>query len=425
VILASTLAAPAAAVTARDLSSRIQIDGSTNDFSPDERIFGIVAATGVPEEADDDSQWGPNNDVNQIRITWDAQNLYIAGEGKTWNNNLVILVDVIPTRNPDGSASNFGLTSMIELNSWRRNFEFDTSGTSAGEEFMPDLFGATWDGNTAPRLIVHRGGSSVDDEQVGEHFRAVSTFLQDQPGRCMEFAIPWRSVFLAQTGGPGVKDTVMTVAGQRDTFRLFPPGTRLKICAVVTAGGDGTGGPDSAPDNTRGHTVNGQDLVFIDNYAIVDLDRVDDTGRGRGGPDGVADWNVEPRSRVTFRYPPPIKGVRFEIADLALTRRAFAPDHGDRLGWSIRVEPPLDPTLPIDRIRKVSITANVFDLRGRFVRNVLLGRERLGLDPNDPATDVWDGRDEKGNLVPPGVYVLRVVIEPNLSRATRSFVVVR
>jgi len=418
-LVAITLAAaPALAATARDLSARIRVDGFTADFTADEAVFGSAPGTGLIEEAVDDSRWGVNNDLNQIRITWDAQYLYLAGEGRIWGNNLVLLLDTVPGR---------GLESMTALNSWRRNFSFDTSGAAQGAGFQPDLFGATWDGNTAPRLITQLSGTQVDDSQVGSYFRAAATFLQGNPDRAMELALPWRAVF-AGIAGFGTRDTVMTVAGVTDTFRLFPPGTRIKLVGLVTAGGDGTGGPDSAPDNLRGHSDQGGELVYIDNYAEIELDRVDDTGAGFGGPDGVADWGVEPASRVTFRFQPPIVALRFALdrrLGITFDRPAFRPDLGERIRFHTQLDQQLDPANPVDQIRDFDFTANIFDLNGRFIRNLFLSQTRSALTPDDPAADQWDGRDEQGRIVPAGIYVLRTVIEPNLSRATRAFVVVR
>ena len=53
------LAVPALATTARDLSSRLRIDGFTNDFAPDEIVFGFNPDANAPEEASDDSNANP------------------------------------------------------------------------------------------------------------------------------------------------------------------------------------------------------------------------------------------------------------------------------------------------------------------------------------------------------------------------------
>ena len=416
------------AVTARDLSSRIRIDGFTSDFQSDESMFGFNTAANAPEEAPDDSRWGVNEDINQIRVTWDSQYLYVAGEGRIWDNNMILLFDTVPGR---------GLTSMTQLNSWRRNFDFDTTSTATGPGFAPDLFAATWDGNTSPRLIVQIAGNQVDDQRVGTTFNAAATFLQGNPDRAMEVRIPWKSLFLG-SAGVGTRDTFMTVAGVADTFHLFPPGARIRMCAVVTAGGDGTGGPDSAPDNLRGHTDNAGDLVFIDNWAILDLDRNNDTGLngGRPGPDGVADWGVSPKSRITFRFQPPVVALRFAADQVQVDRPAFSPDRGEKVNFSVVLDKKLSPDDPIAKVRQYNLTANVYDMRGRFIRAIYQGQTRNAVRgqagdsfwnaaTNTDTRDLWDGRDERGRIVPPGVYVIRTVIEPNLSRALRSVVVVR
>jgi hypothetical protein len=420
IAVVTPIAPPAFAVTARDLSARMRIDGYTTEFVPgDEDVFGIDSTRGVQQEARDDSKW-QNNEVYNIRITWDAQYLYIAGEGKTWGNNMIILMDTVPGR---------GLADMTNLNSWRRNFTFDSFARFPGDEFLPDVFAATWDGNTNPRFLTQLSGNQVDDHQVGAEFRASASFDQGNDGRAMELAIPWRNVF-AGLAGVGTRDTTMIVGGVSETFHRMPLGVHsIKIAAVITGGGDGTGGPDSAPDNLRGHTDNGNDNVIIDNYAIIDLDRNDDTGSGFGGPDGVADWGVSPKTRVSFRYPPPIKPLRFSIGELALDRPAFSPDLGEDLRFHFRLEPPLDPADPVDRARTVTMSANLFDSNGRFVRNLFVNHSAVALGVDDTFSRAglarWDGRDDNGNKVTPGIYVLRLVIEPNLARATRALVVVR
>lgn len=401
-------ALPASALTARSLVGRIEVDGLTTEYTDGEKIFGINASANAPEESASDSKWGPDNDVSQIRITWDADSLYIAGEAVIWGNNLVILVDVLPGR---------GLETMRQMNSWSRNFIFS-------DDFRPDLFGATWDGNTAPRLLIHQGGTRVDDQQSGVNgtFRAAATFQQNQRNRAMEFAIPWSVVFLATEG---LGTTPRWVPARGETLQTFPAGAQLKVVAVVTAGGDNTGGPDSAPDNTQGHSTDGNQDVIVDNYAIVDLDRNDDTGLGAGGPDGVADWGIEPKSRVTFKFAPPIVARPLSLDDIRLSRPAFAPDRGEFVTFTPTLSPPVDGSNPIDALRTVNFSAGVFDFRGRLVRTLYDNRSRPAAFPADEFEDRWDGRDAAGVLVEPGIYLIRSVLEPNASRVVRPVVVVR
>jgi hypothetical protein len=412
-VLLALAATTAGAISARDLSGRIRIDGFTGDFAADEAVFGFNPASSSLEEATDDSRWGVNNDLNQIRVTWDSQYLYLGVEGRIWDNNMVLLLDTVPGR---------GISSMTQLNSWRRNFDFDVQGG-----FQPDLFAATWDGNTSPRLIVQLTGNQVDDQRVGPTFDAVATFQQGNPDRAMEFRIPWRTVFLAGAG-LGTRDTL--IAGISDTLRRLPLGVRaIRLCGVVTAGGDGTGGPDSAPDNLRGHSDNSGDLVFLDNFASIELDRNDDTGLGAGGPDGVADWGVSPQSRVSFRFRPPIVALRFAVDRVELSRPAFSPSRGEKVNFRIELDQRLDPNDPVNQVRNYNLSSTVYDMNGRLVRTLYTGQTRAAVTPAGAspwvAGDEWDGRDQRGQLVTPGIYVIRSVIEPNLSRALRSVVVVR
>ncbi len=431
-----TLAPAAHAKTARDLSARMRIDGYTNEFIlGDEDVFGYNSS-GVFQEPRDDSKWGYSEELLQIRVTWDAQYLYFAVEGVCWDNNIILFLDTLPNR---------GMSDMSNLNSWKRNFMFDQTARFPGDEFAPDVFGATWDRNTSPRLISHVDANKVIDEQVGPNFHAAASFDQGNTGRAMEFAVPWRNVFDALGGGSGTRDTFVSVGGVSDSVRRLPLGVhKIKICAVLTGSGDGSGGPDSAPDNLSGHVTDGNAQVVIDNYAILDLDRNDDIGSPSpdGIGDGVPDWGVSPISRVTFRYDPPLKSVRFSLADLKADRPAFSPDRGEGTNFHFKLTPPLDPGIALDRARTVSMSANVFDVTGHWVRNLFIKNDQvinnqptgfplplLAIDADEMLSakgfSRWDGRDASGRIVPAGIYVLRVVIEPNLDRAVRAVVVVR
>lgn len=398
------------AATARHLDDRMVIDGFTGDFTPDESVFGFNDAAGAPEEGSADSKWGPDNDVQQIRITWDARYLYLAVEGVIFGNNTVLLLDVLPDR---------GIATMNNLNSWSRNVVFENG-------FFPDLFAATWDGNNSPRLLLHCGGLQVEEHQAGDLFRGSATFSQNQRGRAMELAIPWNTLFLgAYTDttrcprGPGARDTVFQAVG--DTVSRIPRGATIRLAALVVDKDNGFGGPDAAPDNTRGLSDQRSLLVSLDNYAVIELDRNDDTGLGGGGPDGVADWDVEPRSRVSFPFRPPIVGIRFQLDELTLDRGAFAPDRGQSTRFRFQVVPEPDPGDPANQVRSMLLVAEVFDLRGRPIRT-LYAENRPVLGYLDPARDRWDGRDQDGAIVPPGIYVIRVFLE---RARTRPVAVVR
>ena len=55
---------------------------------------------------------------------------------------------------------------------------------------------------------------------------------------------------------------------------------------------------------------------------------------------------------------------------------------------------------------RASVGVAVWDLSGRLVRRVYAGRDGVGAYER-----IWDGRDEAGRLVPPGLYLYRVAVE--------------
>ncbi|MBM3321131.1 MAG: hypothetical protein FJY73_10690 [Candidatus Eisenbacteria bacterium] len=423
--LSSLLVLPALATTGADLSNRIAIDGYSNDFEADEFVFvdtlidvngdGILEV--VAQERDNDSKWGFNNDINQIKITWDNDNLYVAVDGISWDNNIILLFDYRPG----------GLDKMTELNSWRRNFVF------AGNLY-PDLFLATWDGNPTPQLWRFARENQVTQVDISL-LETVATFAQGNTGRSMEVRIPW-PVFYGETlerrWDPIQRDSVYVLPGGLDEVRS------IRVVAILTAGPDGTGGPDSAPDNLGGHTIESSNQVTIDNFAILPLDDTSYvTGDGRKvfvweesvvdtlPPDSLADIGAGITGRRTFAFTPPFPQKNFTFSSLTLLRPVVSPETGDFLRFRYTLAPEPDSTDVFDRIRGIYVTAEIYDMRGQRVRLLYEYDLRSVVWPGDPERDYWDGRDESGRVVPGGIYLLRFVVEPGVFRTTKAFSVVR
>lgn len=261
-------ACPARGATAPDLSARITIDGYAGDFTGAEAVFGQTGS-GRPEEPADDSAWGSSYDVYQIHVSWDRRALYVAVDAILASNNVVLALDARP---------GVGFADMFGLNSWRRNIGF-------GNGFMPDVFLATWDFNPSARLLIDLGDGRVEDHSPGVVFTAVSSFENFATGRSMEARIPWSSVF-----GPFTHDTLVSENGQDVTIALLPEFAVLKFAAFMTAGWDGSGSPDTAPNNLTGCGF-GYDRVIVDNFVLLPLD-VDG--------DRFPDVGAEPHERRSF-----------------------------------------------------------------------------------------------------------------------------
>ena len=81
---------------------------------------------------------------------------------------------------------------------------------------------------------------------------------------------------------------------------------------------------------------------------------------------------------------------------------------GDRASISFEV---------VTIVGQAGINAAVFDLSGRRVRQLLARLGTNGLyDPQRFGDLAWDGRDELGQLVAPGVYVVRVEVQADARR---------
>ncbi|RLC49075.1 MAG: hypothetical protein DRZ79_06460, partial [Candidatus Cloacimonadota bacterium] len=135
------------AETSADLSSRIVIDGNSSDFTQDENI--LVDSLGNLLELPNDSRWGEYNDVRQIKVTWDENNLYVAVDACSWDNNVMLFLDIY---------DDYGVWDMQELNTWKRAFKF--------YNLNPDFFLATWDTNNNPQFWKMREGSSLQADEV-------------------------------------------------------------------------------------------------------------------------------------------------------------------------------------------------------------------------------------------------------------------
>ncbi len=383
----------------------LTIDGSTLDFAADEALMQS-ASTENPDyttlyESRSDSRWGANEELLQVHLTWDADSLYVGVDGVSWGNNVILFFDTKPG----------GLLSMATLNAWRRNFFFCGG-------FAPDLFLATWDTNRQPQMWRATGSNSVRQLGTGD-FKASATFQQGDQGKAMEAAIPWSAVWESTT-----RDYDPTV---RDTLAVRPDAAyrAVRVVAVLTGGGDGTSGPDVIPDNLEGMVSDGSQAVTLDNYLSV---VVDDAG------DGFPDMNVSPRERTTSAKRLPVLFGPPRLDEVTLDRAAFAPGLGQAMTFAPHVAAG-------DQSGSIQVSASVYDMRGRLIRVLYTQSSRCGRDASrysgdteescgDAATvDAWDGRDAHGDLVPPGIYVLRVVGGGcnvlGTARIDRGFAVVR
>ena len=87
--------------------------------------------------------------------------------------------------------------------------------------------------------------------------------------------------------------------------------------------------------------------------------------------------------------------LQLAVGPVVLTPNGDGHNDSVRLGYDL-----------LELIAPAWVSVGVWDLSGRRVRRVHAGWDGVGLYER-----VWDGRDEAGRLVPPGLYLYRVAVE--------------
>lgn len=265
-----------------------------------------------------------------------------------------------------------GIEDAERLNAWKRKLFFFGH--------RPDSFFGTWDNNNAPQYWRLRTGASSQVDQIpvdGTNIQAKATYSQGQPGAAMEVALPWAQLFPSHSGS------------------TVPEYAEVALVAVLVTGSDGLSGPDCAPNNSIGMPQNEGDQAFINNFAILAVDR-----DGNGEPDmGVAPAGrtgdaVGEAPPLRFVWPPDAPQIKLEFLQVEALRRAFSPD-GDGTEDLAEVRFRVSTDAPV--------TVRVFDPLGRRVRH--WEQFLAGADQDYLLT--WDGRDDSGRPVEAGVYIMR------------------
>jgi hypothetical protein len=339
--------------TADDLRSRIAIDGHAEDFTADEWV--IDATTSLPEPPGD-SRWGNNNDIRGLALTWDRYNLYLAVPATIVATRLMLFID----------STCGGETDLRTSSPFQRNIEF--SGLT------PNLIIDVGRVSGRPGIGYLDCNRALD---ILSTSRINAVYVEDGGEGLFEIALPWDVLGDFQTDSLGIELPVQ--------------GTHLRLVGAIT-GGPSTGAGDAAPDPTTVLEEDSTRVAVLDNFVDIPLD---------GDGDGKLDIGVSPRAVATFAFgqstgQPPALPLR-----IVLERRVFAPDDGESLRFGVA-------PAPADAGRSVHLDAAVYSAAGVLVRHILTDVPRTLSDGGSAAWDEWDGRDDRGRLVPGGVYIIAV-----------------
>ncbi len=332
-------------ITSEDLTDRIIIDGLSDEFTLDEQI--MIDSLGNLLESPADSYWGEYNDVKQMKITWDLSYLYLAVDACSWDNNVMLFIDIY---------NSYGIEDMSELNAWQRSFRFFN--------FNPDYFIGTWDTNDSPQFWKIKFGGSRDVELISS-IETVASFDTGNLNGSMEIKIPWETIYF----------------DSNHSLLQYPT---IKLLSLITSGDNLSSSPDCAPDNLGGMINDGGQMVVLDNYVEIIIDN---------NRDGFPDIGVSPQSRRSF----PIKEPPFETMPLEvdmvefITNKTFSPILDELVSF----------TLKTNRISNFIV--QIFDLNGNYIINAEGDGSLLNWQ--------WDGKNKNGDIVPFGIYILRFVAE--------------
>lgn len=347
--------------TAANLASRIAIDGFSNEFTSYESI--IVDSLGNSLESSSDSRWGEFNDLRQIKATWDENNLYVAVDGCSWGNNVILFLDIY---------DDYGIQKMNDLNTWKRSFHFYNQN--------PDFFLATWDTNSNPQFWIMEEGSNLTANESGSIQKAAS-FDTGNLDRSMEAAIPWNVLYY----------------GSR-TMENYPS---IRLVALITGGGDNTSGPDAIPDNLGGMAEDSGQLLVIDNYVEITID---------ADGDGLPDMGVFPNSweRISYFKQPPFKATALSIKKITFLNGKVLNPFDDGVPFTFEIEVNRDS----------QFLADIYDIHGKHIKNLVNVH-------GEPYQWKWDGKEKNGKIVPFGFYIVRISAESGEVTKTDAFSVIK
>jgi hypothetical protein len=195
-------------------------------------------------------------------------------------------------------------------------------------------------------------------------------------------------------------------------MRLPEEGLTIDLLAAIT-GGQSMGVGDAAPDPSVVLEVDSTRIAILNNYVSLPLDS--DT-------DGLLDIGVSTQDIVAYAIPFTTDSRQVLAMEVTIREKLVAPGAGTSLEFLVSLDPPAYD-LP------VFVSARIFSVEGRLVRDLYDDEPRDLSADAAPLWDAWDGRDESGILVPGGIYVLAVSGGPGRNAAKNtvraSFAVIR
>lgn len=110
--------------------------------------------------------------------------------------------------------------------------------------------------------------------------------------------------------------------------------------------------------------------------------------------------------------------IGLEVEPISVAVESFVPRTGPDPGWSVPNPTTGGATIEFESPMEESARLEIFDVTGRLLKTV----DSMG-PPTGRRRVSWDGRDEAGRRVTPGVYLYRVVTSRSVSGSRRLTIV--
>ena len=254
------------------------------------------------------------------------------------------------------SRSQAGVMELLSVSTWNRKIIF--------KNFYPEFFYGSWSGSDGN---FYQLDSSTRVTDVSGYTTLKTDRTSVMPGS--EMRLPWSLLYELGDGRvrPGAVVSVFASLCTGDISSELYQGITVYF---------GYLGGDTAPNNS----VPVLNISTITNFASVKVDTNND-----GIPDDF------------------FSAFGFLISGDTLTRKVFSP-------FGVHRETRLTATLN----KPANITVKVFNLKGDLIRQIASKDYRSVVDY------VWDGRNDNGEVVPSGVYVLSVRAETGSGESIRK-----
>jgi hypothetical protein len=247
-------------------------------------------------------------------------------------------------------------------------------------------------------FLANRAGGLTSLEDTGEFRRAielpafpVNIMALASPGRIPDVARVDDSHPFALVGRGAIPAAISGVRTGPVGFEMAVPWSALTLAAPVRlvaaiTGEAGTGAGDSAPDASAVMDTDRFARAVLDRWFQIDAD-VDN--------DGLADIGISPHTVGSVQPGTTPASAREQAsARFEVRKRAFAPDRGETADVSFVVDE-----------GHVFVNFFVYSLEGERIKFLNANIPDLEMGAGEVPV-LWDGRDEHGDIVRGGTYII-------------------